>query len=223
MNPTRLLPRKTPDRRPRLPVALAALLVALVLPAGGPHAQGATQGAAPADASATSAARPRISTAGAYDAPIGKRGGITNPVAWCSDFQVEPRTVWTLTNARTGWTRTWRWQGSLPGMHFPRVDVGTYWSRTTATCGQETRTRHQKLRIKEKTYAGTVSRAEWKQIRHGMTRERVAAIVGSDGRYPSHSDGTTVLQYDMMRFWRWSLIWYRDGRVVAKMWNVGHD
>ena len=70
---------------------------------------------------------------------------------------------------------------------------------------------------------GTVSRAEWQRIKRGMTRAEVAAIVGSDGRDPFRYAGRVTVTYDLMAFWKWSLIEYRGGRVTAKYWNVGHD
>jgi hypothetical protein len=56
-----------------------------------------------------------------------------------------------------------------------------------------------------------------------MTRARVSRTVGYDGRYAGTYAGKTTRIYDMMAFWRWAEITYRDGRVVGKMWDVPHD
>lgn len=164
----------------------------------------------------------KISKAPAFDAPRGGKGGISNPVVWCSDY-TEPTTTWTLTNTQTGWTRTWSWKGSLPGYYFPRVPVGTYKSETNGKCRGVENSRSQQLIVAEKTTDGTVSRDEWNQIRNGMTRADIARIVGSDGRDPFRYAGTVSVTYDLMGFWQWSIIEYRNGRVAAKYWNVGHD
>ncbi len=180
----------------------------------------------PAAGSAQPGDRARVTTsigpALAFDAPIDGKGGIENPVAWCSDSS-DPRTVWTLTNVGTGWSATYRWRGTLPGMYFPRVPVGVYRSETTAWCHGVSKSRTQRLSVVEKTLAGTVSRAEWRRIHRGMTRDQVAHVVGNNGRSPSRWAGKVSVIYDMMRFWAWSTVSYRHGRVVAKYWNPGHD
>jgi len=195
-------------------VVVAALAAALTFPVGVASAD-----VAPAERSRVTV---RIGTTPAFDAPIGRKGGVENPVALCSDYS-DPKSEWTLTNTETGWSRTYEWVGSLPGMYFPRVPVGEYLSESSATCRRVTRTRSEVVTVEEKTLEGTVSRAEWDQIRRGMTRVEVADIVGSNGRDPFRWDGRLGVTYDMMPFWRWSLINYRNGRVVEKHWNVGHD
>ena len=164
----------------------------------------------------------RISPAPAFDAPAGGKGGISNPVVWCSDYS-DPKTTWTLTNLESGWTETWSWRGSYPGYYFPRVPAGEYRSETLGTCRGVDNARSQRLTVAEKTVDGTVSRAEWRRIHRGMTRGEVAEIVGSDGRDPNRYAGKLTLTYDLMAFWRWSVVEYRGGRVTAKYWNVGHD
>lgn len=209
---------RSPRNRSGLSAAAAVAVAALAL------ATAAPVGAAQATGQAASATvRVTISNPAVFDAPIGEKGGISNPVASCTNYRVEPRTKWTLTNTDTGWTRTYRWTGALPGMYFPRVPVGTYESTTTGKCRKVEKTRVQTVTVKEKTLDGTVSRGEWVQIRRGMTRAQVADIVGNAGRDPFRWDGKLTVTYDMMRFWRWSLISYRDGRVVEKLWNVAHD
>lgn len=177
----------------------------------------------PASAATAGRPQPRIGDTAAFDAPIGQRGGITNPTGTCPSWRVEPRFTWTLSNNRTSWSRTWRWTGALPGIAFPRVRVGGYTSTTTMKCRTTSFARTQQVRVGQKTRASTVSRGEWNQIRRGMTRAQVARIVGTDGRDRFRWDGKLSLTYDMMAFWRWSLVTYRHGRVVEKSWNVGHD
>jgi hypothetical protein len=196
--------------------AAAVLVTALVAGTGAPPAGAATTQQA-------DAAQVHLSGAQAIPAPVNRKGGVLSPVAWCESDQIEPTIRWTLWNTKTGWARTWEWSGSLPNMHFPRVDVGRYKSRTVATCDAVTTQSTHGLRVKEKTRAGTVSHGEWQQIRRGMTRAKVAAIVGNNGRDATRWNGRTTVTYDMMPFWRWSQIVYRNGRVVAKYWDVGHD
>lgn len=174
------------------------------------------------DGRARAAVDTRISQASAFDAPKGGKGGISNPVVWCSDYS-EPTTTWTLTNVDTGWSRTWSWRGSLPNYHFPRVPVGHYRSEASGSCRGVEKSRSQKLIVEEKTAAGTVSRGEWNRIRRGMTRDAVAGIIGSNGRDPYRYAGKVSVTYDLMGFWQWSVIEYRAGRVSKKYWNVGHD
>jgi hypothetical protein len=108
-------------------------------------------------------------------------------------------------------------------MYFPRVPVGRYKSTSVATCHGAAKARTQFVTVKEKTLEGTVSQAEWRQIHRGMTRVQVARIVGNNGRDPFRWDGQLTVTYDMMPFWLWSIISYRNGRVLEKHWNVGHD
>ena len=203
------------EKRVRVVAQVAAVVLAAVLAVG-------VTGTSTAEPANRAAVKTRIGPASPFDAPIGKKGGVENPVAWCSDYS-SPRTRWTVTNTTTGWTKTYRWTGSLPGMYFPRVPVGQYKSRTVAKCHGVAKTRIQFVTVKEKTLRGTVSKAEWRRIHRGMTRARVSRIVGSSGRDPFRWDGKLTVTYDMMPFWRWSIISYRNGRVVDKHWNVGHD
>jgi hypothetical protein len=163
---------------------------------------------------------PRIGDAHAFDAPQGDRGGIETPYVYCSTYRAEPRVRVDFESLRTGRTHTYQWTGSLPNMGFPRVEVGRYRVTTAATCRGTTRTREQNVTVREKAPRTTVSRAEWRRIKRGMTVERVRRIVGYAGE---SMPGSTGRIYDMMPFWRWSVVDYRNGRVVSKMWNVGHD
>lgn len=202
----------------RFVVSAAATVFATAFVAG--------TGAPPAGAATTHGAdqaQVQITGAQAFHAAIDKRGGVMSPLVTCDSDEVEPTTRWTLWNTKTGWARTWEWSGSLPGMHFPRVEVGRYKSRTIATCDDVTIASTHELRMKEKTRGGTVSKREWRKIRQGMTRAKVAAIVGNNGRDATRWNGRTTVTYDMMPFWRWSQIDYRNGRVVAKYWDVAHD
>ena len=124
---------------------------------------------------------------------------------------------------RPGYTRTYRWKGALPGVYFPRVKVGTYRSTTTAWCRTNKATRTQAVRVTEKTLQTTISRAEFRRIKRGMSRDRVRHIVGYPGLDAGTYAGEATRNYDMMAFWRWASITYRDGRVVRKAWDVDHD
>ena len=189
--------------------AVAAIAAVLVVIPGG-HA-------------AAAAFPPRIGPASVFRAPIGEKGGIANPVASCRSYSVEVRTRWVLTNTDTGNSHTYRWRGTLPNYYFPRVRVGHYKSVTTAWCGTAKATRTQLLTVREKALSTTISRAEFQKIRRGMSRVRVSTIVGYDGRFAGSYAGRTMRIYDMMAFWRWAEISYRNGRVVSKMWDVAHD
>lgn len=172
---------------------------------------------------AHAARAPHIGRAQAFGAPTGQRGGVENPVAFCDNPSLEPRTRWVLRNPDSGYSRTFRWRGALPGVAFPRVAVGTYVSRTTAWCGRQQAVRTQTVVVWQKTARTTVSRAEFRRIHRGMTAARVREIVGYRGRFAGHWGARTFRNYDLMAFWRWSQIDYRDGRVVAKHWDVDHD
>ena len=174
-------------------------------------------------ASAQSGPRPVIQDAQAFRAPIDGKGGIENPFVSCTNYRVEPRVRWVLENTATGYTRTYRWKGALPGVYFPRVKVGTYRSTTTAWCRTNKATRTQTVRVTEKTLRTTISHAEFRRIKRGMSRDRVRHIVGYPGLDAGTYAGERTRNYDMMAFWRWASITYRDGRVVRKAWDVDHD
>lgn len=166
---------------------------------------------------------PHIGPALAFGAPTGQKGGVENPVAYCDNYNVEPRTRWVLKNPDTGYSRTFTWRGALPGIAFPRVAVGSYTSRTTAWCGSHRAVRTQTVSVTQKTARTTISRAEFRSIHRGMSVAKVRDIVGYRGKAAVHWDGKSSRVYDMMAFWRWTQIVYRDGRVVAKYWDVDHD
>lgn len=174
-------------------------------------------------APAHAAAAPHIGPALAFGAPTDQKGGVENPVARCDNYNVEPRTRWVLKNPDTGYSRTFTWRGALPGIAFPRVAVGTYTSRTTAWCGSHRAVRTQTVVVKQKTARTTISRAEFTGIHRGMSVARVRDIVGYRGKDAGQWAGKSSRIYDMMAFWRWTQIVYRDGHVVAKYWDVAHD
>ena len=129
-----------------------------------------------------------------------------------------------IESLRTGETYSYRWRGALPNMAFLRVEVGRHEVRTTAACRTNTRTWVETVRVKEKTAQRTVSQGEWRRIKRGMSADRVRQIVGYAGEgYRYGYGGLSRRRYDMMRFWRWSIVEYRHGRVVSKWWNVAHD
>ena len=154
---------------------------------------------------------------------MGGKGGVNAGHVWCS-YSAEPRVKVAIESLHTGETYNYRWRGALPNMAFPRVEVGRYEVRTTGTCGTTTKTWVETVRVREKTPERTVSRAEWRRIKRGMTVERVRQIIGYNGEvYRYGYGGRTSHRYDMMPFWRFSIVEYRNGRVVSKMWNVDHD
>lgn len=174
-------------------------------------------------APATAQSPPQIYDAAAFDAPINEKGGIMNPVPYCSNYHTEPRARWVLTNTETGYSRTFKWRGSYPGLYFPRVKVGRYRSTTVAWCGTDKARAVQTVEVGQKTYKTTVSKAEWRRIKVGMTPQRVRQIVGYGGVASPGYAGERSRTYDMMAFWRWSIVVYKNGKVTKKYWDVGHD
>lgn len=172
---------------------------------------------------AAAAPRPDINPAQAFDAPIGERGGILSPAVFCEDWDSKVRVRWTVTNVETGDQQSYRWRTAAPGMEFPRLPVGDYRSRTVATCDGARASDVDQVSIRQKTRRSTLSRPEFRRIERGMTPSQVRRLVGNPGRDPFRWDGKRTLTYDNMAFWRWSLVTYRDGRVVEKYWDVGHD
>ncbi len=191
--------------------------------AGGLLATALLTAGVPAVAQAESPATPRISAAYGVPAPKNEQGGVQSPYVSCSKNQVAPRVKWVLTNLETDESNTYRWRGALPGVHFPRVDVGTYRSRTTAWCNGNKASRVHEVDVDQKTYKKTVSRREFRKVRRGMTRSEVREVVGFRGKDCSAYNGRRTCVYDMMAFWRWSFITFKDGEVVSKLWDVGHD
>jgi hypothetical protein len=172
---------------------------------------------------AHAAVRPVINDVPVFDAPIDGRGGMMNPYVSCTRYGVEPRARMVVTSHRTDKVRTFLWKGALPGMHHPRFAPGTYTVRTVAWCRGNRKVRSETVRIHEKTNRGTISRMEFNKVRRGMTRERVARIVGNNGRDPFSYSGRTTWTYDNMAYWAWSIITYRNGRVIEKYWDTDHD
>jgi hypothetical protein len=191
-------------------LGLAAVAVSLLFTGTNVTASAATAG-------------PSIGPARALGAPIGEKGGIENAAAYCPSSGANARARWVLMNLDTGYSHTFTMRWATPGMASPRVAVGTYTSRTTAWCGTHKAIRTETLVVKQKTARTTISMAEFRSIRRGMTTDQVRDIIGYHGRYAGRWAGKTSRVYDMMAFWRWSQIAYRDGRVAAKYWNVPHD
>lgn len=177
----------------------------------------------PAAAHSEDAAQARISPPSAVPAPKGEQGGVLSPYVSCPGGKAGPRVKWVLTSLATDEAQTYRWRGAFPGVHFPRVDVGRYHSRTTAWCRGDRTSRVHRLEVVEKTYRRTVSRREFRKVQRGMTRVQVREAVGFGGRDCSAYRGRRTCVYDMMPFWRWSLITFEDGGVVSKIWDVDHD
>jgi hypothetical protein len=170
---------------------------------------------------AEAAGGPQIGDTRVERAPIGQKGGLMNPVVWCPSG-ANPRVRTVVEGITNDFNEVWKYRGSLPGLYFPRVQVGRYQLSTQASCGQNTAKRIEVVRVREKTARTTISLAEFRRIRHGMTRARVTNIVGYDGR-GSRYGARMYRTYDMMPFWRYTGVEFRNGRVVRKSWNFSHD
>ena len=168
--------------------------------------------------------RPQVGPPSAYDAPIGARGGAMNPYASCGDSVADvARMKWVLKNTKTGKKVRFGWFDAYPGTRFPRLAVGTWASHTVAKCGSTKVSRRDRFTIHQKTRKSTISKAEFNQVEKGMTLREVRTIVGNKGVWPFTSRGTTGRTFHQMRFWAWSIIYFEQGRVTEKYWNVGHD
>ena len=168
--------------------------------------------------------QPVYSNAIAVDAPRGGKGGIQTPFVYCPNYEQKPRVRVRIESETTGYTYTYRWRGALPVVGFPRVEPGRYEVRTKATCGTTTKTWVESVEVKEKTAERTVSPAEWRRVKRGMTLERVREIIGYSGQLAGNSyGGASYRTYEMMPFWRYSILEFRHGRVVSKLWNAAHD
>jgi single stranded DNA-binding protein len=77
--------------------------------------------------------------------------------------------------------------------------------------------------IEASEVAPQLSRAEFRRIKKGMTPDEVRDIVGYRGKAAGRFGKTRFRTYDMMAFWRWSLVIHKDGNVRSKRWNVEHD
>jgi hypothetical protein len=187
---------------------ISALALTLALPGSPAHA---------------ASSKPRIADAQAFDAPIGDRGGIMTPIVACRSWRIQPSVRTVIKGVDSDYRSVYRYRGTLPGYGFPRVGVGEYKVITVATCRGHKRTRTELVTVSEKTTDRTVSPREWRKIKRGMKVERVRRIVGYNGTYGGRFQGEVTRTYDMMGFWRWSLVTFRDGRVAFKNWNVDHD
>ena len=143
----------------------------------------------------------------------------------CTRYTVDPRVKWTLTRVKTGKSHTYRWTGALPGMYFPRVAVGRNRSKTTAWCRGEKNAYprpHGSSRAEDTRHERSRGQSP-RHVHRGMSRAQVRDVVGFDGKACWAYSGRTSCNYDMMSFWAWATITYRDGRVVEKQWDVDHD
>lgn len=183
-----------------------------------------TAGLSPAGVAQAASPTPVVGAPAAFDAPIGKRGGAMNPGASCDgDYALTPRMRWRVVNDATGAVTSFGWFDAYPGMRFPRLEVGTYTSRVVVRCGSSRATGTHRFTIREKTAKGTISYPEFRRIKIGMPLQRVRRIVGNAGVDPFSYDGRTSRTFHQMRFWAWSVIEFRHGRVQRKFWAVGHD
>lgn len=176
---------------------------------------------APSSSVAPGDRTPQIADTGVVHAPTGEKGGLMNPVVWCTNHR-EPRVRTVVEGIDNDFRRVWRYRGSLPGLYFPRVEVGRYRLTTRGVCGQKTATRVEVVKVRQKVARTTVSRSEWQQVDRGMTRGEVRRIIGYDGT-GSRRGRVMHRSYDMMPFWSVSVVKFRDGRVVAKYWDLDHD
>ena len=199
-------------------VSAAALLVAVSVVAGSGAASVANSAGTPA-----APPQPVIGEAMAFGAPTNQDGGISNPFVYCTVGKVEPGVRWSLRNEETGQKETFRWIGSLPNIAFPRVPPGRYVSYAVARCGDVKATRRQRLEVVQKTAETTISKAEYRAIKDGMTRREVKQIVGYGGRRHGTHKNMHGRAYDLMPFWRWTIVVFTDGLVTHKMWDVPHD
>ena len=130
---------------------------------------------------------------------------------------------WRVVNDSTGEVTSFDWFKAYPGMRFPRLAVGTYTSKVVARCRSNQATRTHRFTIGQKTARSTISMAEFRRVKVGMSRQRVREIVGNGGVDPFSYDGLTSRTFHQMEFWSWSVIQFRDGRLHRKFWSVGHD
>lgn len=197
----------------------AAALLAMASVVAGSFTASATD-----DAKASLAPpRPVIGKATAFGAPTDEDGGISSPYVYCTGHNVEPRVRWDLTDEETGETETFRWTGALPNVAFPRVEPGHYTSYAVARCGDVKASRRQDLEVLQKTAETTMSRAEFRAIKDGMTRREVKQIVGYGGKSAGHYKNEHGRTYDLMPFWHWTMVVFTDGLVTDKYWDVPHD
>lgn len=183
-----------------------------------------TAGLTPTGVAQAASPTPVISPPAAFDAPIGKRGGATNPHASCGgNYSLTPRMRWRVVNDATGAVTSFGWFDAYPGMRFPRLEVGTYTSKVVVRCRGTQAARTHRFTIQEKTAKGTISYPEFRRVKVGMPLQRVRRIVGNAGVDPFSYGGNTNRTFHQMRFWAWSVIEFRHGRVHRKFWNVGHD
>lgn len=172
-------------------------------------------------APAQAVVKPAIGDVPVVHAPIGERGGLMNPVVWCADGR-SPKVRTVVTGVDSEFRRVFDYRGSLPGLYFPRVEVGRYKLVTRATCGVTAAWRAETVTVREKTHKRTISRSEFRRIKRGMTVRAVNRIVGYPGT--AFSYGSTMSRtYDQMEFWQMATIEFRRGRATGKWWNVGHD
>lgn len=161
-----------------------------------------TFGLTPANAAHAASLPPHVGPPSAFDAPAGKPGGTMNPNATCGkSYSVTPRMRWRVENHATGEVVCFDWLDAHPGMHFPRLAVGTHTSEVTVRCRSKVATRTHQFTIRRKTVKSTISVPEFRRVKVGMTRQRVRHIVGNGGVAPDSYDGNTARTFHLVRFW----------------------
>jgi len=164
-------------------------------------------------------AKPQIEDTRVERAPMGEQGGLMNPVVWCPDFR-EPKVRTVARGLDSGFHKVWRYRGSLPGLYFPRVEVGRYRLTTKARCGGTTAKRVEVVVVEEKTARTTIARKEFNQIERGMTQAKVRRIVGYTGT-GSRYRARVYRTYDMMPFGPTQALSSTTGGLCARAGTSG--
>jgi len=158
---------------------------------------------------ATAAEPPRIGGFGIEYAPKHKNGAVVLPWMGCDG----PGTnVASVLNTKTNQSirRTWKF-----GMSYVAVPPGTYRVSIKATCNGASSSYTGTRTIKRETDKNTVSRAEFKRIKKGMTLRQVKKIVGNNGL-----GFGSIRLLDHRGNFGWAELSTRKGKIAGKWWHA---
>lgn len=160
--------------------------------------------------SATAAAKPVIYPVSKEYAPKGKKGVIILPYAYCSGTG-EYRA--TIRRAGSSKVTTVAWSFGLKRVS---VAAGTYRVSIKATCDGASATKASTVVVRKEKDSNTISRAEFKRIKVGLSLARVKTIVGTEG---IDLGGSRYFDRRGSNF-HWAEVWFSKGKVAGKSWNA---
>lgn len=158
-------------------------------------------------ATAAAAEPPYIGGFGIEYAPKHENGAIVLPWMGCDGPGTNVATVVDITTKKSI-RRTWQ-----NGMSYVAVPPGTYRVSIKATCNGASSSYTGTRTVKRETDKNTISKAEFKRIKKGMSLGKVKKIVGNSGL-----GFGSIRLLDQRGNFAWAEISMKKGKVAGKWW-----